>query len=86
MGMAIDDKIGIGDAFADLGIYNWVKGNYAEAIYAYDTAIQIYRGLNKKERIALNFSNFGMVLGCPESPAGNVRAFLLFQNLFKEIM
>jgi tetratricopeptide (TPR) repeat protein len=59
--LALNDKIGMGDSFMDLGIYHWVKGNYADAIHAYDTAIQFFRQLNKPDKVAVTFSNLGMV-------------------------
>jgi tetratricopeptide (TPR) repeat protein len=61
LAVTINDEIGIGDSFTDLGIYHWVKGNYSEAIHAYDTANQIFEKINRDDRKMGNLSNLGMV-------------------------
>jgi tetratricopeptide (TPR) repeat protein len=57
----IHDEFGVADSFTDLGIYHWVKGNYAAAIHAYDTSNQIFERIKRLDKRSGNFTNLGMV-------------------------
>jgi tetratricopeptide (TPR) repeat protein len=57
----LNDKVGIAESFTDLGVYYWVKGNYARAIHAYDTSNQIFESIKRPDKRLTNFSNLGMV-------------------------
>ncbi len=57
----VKDHIGIAESFTDLGIYHWVKGNYAEAIRAYDTSNIILLKIKRPNRRVSNLTNLGLV-------------------------
>ena len=57
----INDDIGIIDGYIDLGIFHWVKGNYAEAIQVYNQAYQKSIEINALTKIPNIYTNLGMV-------------------------
>jgi tetratricopeptide (TPR) repeat protein len=57
----LHDNLGVAESFTDLGIYHWIKGNYAAAIHAYDTSNQILERIRRPDRRSGNFTNLGMV-------------------------
>lgn len=57
----IEDAVGIAESYTDLGVYHWVKGNYKEAIRAYDTSNQIFVRIKRPAKQMSNLTNLGMV-------------------------
>ena len=57
----INDEVGMIDGYIDLGIYHWVKGNYADAIEAYNLAYQKSVGTNQMAKLPHIYTNQGMV-------------------------
>lgn len=61
LAIRLNDHQGVADSYTDLGIYHWLKGNYAAAIHAYDTSNQTFIRLKKEDKQVTNLSNLGMV-------------------------
>jgi tetratricopeptide (TPR) repeat protein len=61
LAISINDHVGVAESFRDLGIYHWIKGNYALAISAYDTSNLILDHANRSDLKYINLSNLGMV-------------------------
>jgi tetratricopeptide (TPR) repeat protein len=59
----LHDRMGVAESFTDLGIYYWLKGDYAAAIQAYDSSNLVYDELKKPTKKMKNLSNLGMVYG-----------------------
>jgi tetratricopeptide (TPR) repeat protein len=61
LAVAINDQVGIAGSYTVLGIYHWGKGDYANAIHAYDTSNQILNRIpNRADKKANNLLNLGM--------------------------
>jgi tetratricopeptide (TPR) repeat protein len=61
MASILKDNLGIAESYTDLGIYHWLKGDYAAAIQAYDTSNQIFIRIKRPDKQMMNLSNLGMV-------------------------
>ncbi len=62
LAVAINDQVGISGSYTLLGIYHWGKGDYANAIHAYDTSNQILDKIpDRADKKMKNLSNLGMV-------------------------
>lgn len=63
LAVQLHDRLGTAESLTDLGIYYWLKGDYAAAIQTYDSSNLVYDELKMPSRKMKNLSNLGMVYG-----------------------
>jgi tetratricopeptide (TPR) repeat protein len=61
MAQLTKDTVNVASALTFIGFNNFTKGNYDEALNAWELALEIYTKLNEKSQIGMLYTNIGVI-------------------------